>query len=350
MKHYSMGRGSMSRWRKVWLIVLVIMVSSLVSAVFVIRQTYYQNLKPVSASQRAVTITIPLGSSVKEIGQKLQTAGLIRASWAFEWYVRNNNLRDQLQAGTYALRPNQTVPEITTTLTHGKVATNLITILPGQRLDQIREALIKNGGFSAAEVDKALDPAQYADHPALADKPDGANLEGYLYPDSYQKTADTKPETIVRASLDEMQKHLTPDIRAAMAKLGLNVHEGVSLASIIEQEVSNKADKQTVAQVLLLRLKQGMPLGADPTAFYGALKAGQVPSVAYDSPYNTRLHTGLPPGPISNVSEASLQAVAHPASTDYLYFVAGDDGKTYFSHTIAEHEALTQQYCKKLCQ
>jgi UPF0755 protein len=348
-KHYSIG-GGMSRWRKIWLIALAVIVIALVSTVIVIRQTYHNNLKPVSASQLAVSVTVPLGSSVQEIGKQLESAGLIRASWAFEWYVRNNNLRDQLQAGTYALRPNQSVSDITTTLTHGKVETNLITILPGQRLDQIREALITNGGFSAEAVDKALDPAQYADHPALSDKPAKASLEGYLYPDSYEKTADTKPETIVRASLDQMQKHLTPEIRAAMTKQGLTVHEGVILASIVDQEVSKLSDKPTVAQVFLLRLKQGMPLGSDVTAFYGALIAGQEPSVAYDSPYNTRIHGGMPPGPISNVSSAALEAVARPANTDYVYFVAGDDGNTYFSHTNAEHEALTAQYCKKLCQ
>lgn len=342
--------GGTSRWRKVWLIALILLVVALVSSVVVIRQTYYNNLKPVSASQRAVTVSIPLGSSAKEIGKKLEAEGLIRASWAFEWYVRNHNLRDQLQAGTYSLRPNQSVSEITTTLTHGKVQTNLITILPGQRLDQIREALINNGGYSAEEVDKALDPALYANHPALADKPTGASLEGYLYPDSYEKTADTKPETIIRASLDEMQKHLTPEVRAAMSKQGLTVHEGVILASIVEQEVSKKSDKPTVAQVFTLRLKKGMPLGSDVTAFYGAVMADQPPSVAYDSPYNTRIYGGMPPGPISNVSQASLEAVANPANTDYLYFVAGDDGNTYFSHTNEEHEALTEQYCKKLCQ
>ncbi len=350
MSGYSIGSSKTSRWRKVWLIALVVIIIGLVASVVVIRQTYYNNLKPVSASQRAVTVTVPLGASAKEIAAKLQAAGLIRASWAFEWYVRNHNLRDKLQAGTYALRPNQSIPEIITTLTHGKVETDLITILPGQRLDQIRESLINNGGYSAEAVDKALDPAQYADHPALADKPTKASLEGYLYPDSYEKTADTKPETIVRASLDEMQKHLTPEIRAAMSKQGLTVHEGVILASIVEQEVSKKTDKPTVAQVFLLRLKKGMPLGSDVTAFYGAIKAGQAPTVGYDSPYNTRIHAGMPPGPISNVSQASLQAVASPAGTDYLYFVAGDDGNTYFSHTNDEHEALTRQYCKKLCQ
>ncbi len=93
----------------------------------------------------------------------------------------------------------------------------------------------------------------------------------------------------------------------------------------------------------------GIPLGSDVTAYYGARINGQPPSTSYDSPYNTLLHKGLPPGPISNVSDSSLSAVAHPANTDWLYFVSGDNGNTYFSKTLEEHQALTAQYCHKLC-
>jgi UPF0755 protein len=92
-----------------------------------------------------------------------------------------------------------------------------------------------------------------------------------------------------------------------------------------------------------------MLLQSDPTAFYGAAKDGQEPSLRHDSPYNTYLYKGLPPGPISNVSESSLRAVAFPAQTDWLYFVAGDDGKTHFSKTLEKHNELTRKYCKKLC-
>jgi UPF0755 protein len=346
---YTHGK-RLPRWRTVWLIVLAVLVVVAGVVVYGIRHTYEQNLKPASASQRIISYTVPKGATTQDIGNGLQSQGLIRAAWAFEWYVRNHNVRDKLQAGTYALRPNQSVGEIVNILTHGKVATNLVTILPGQRLDQIRESLINSAGFTPADVDRALDPAQYADHPALADKPADVSLEGYLYPDSFQKTAETRPETIIRASLDQMAKHLTPDIRDAITQQGLTVQKGVILASIIEQEVSKASDRPTVAQVFLLRLKQNMPLGSDVTAFYGAIMAGQAPSVGYDTPYNTRIHPGLPPGPISNVSDSSLQALAHPSNTDYLYFVAGDDGVTYFSHTLDEHQALTQQQCKKLCE
>lgn len=337
------------RWSKVVLVILIIIALLIGGTVIAIRRVYDTNLKPVSSSQKSQLITIPKGASAKEISAILKNANLIRSSWAFEWYVRNQNLRDELQAGTYSLRPNLSVAEIAKVLTQGKIDTSLVTILPAQRLDQIRETFINKYGFDATEVDNALNPDNYTDHPALVDKPKGASLEGYLYPDSYQKTATTKPATIVRQALDEMQKQLTPDLRAGIVRQGLTVHQGVILASIVEQEVGNATDKPIVAQVFLTRLRQSMALGSDVTAFFGAVKDNQTPSVTYDSPYNTRLHPGLPPGPISNVSQSSLAAVANPASTDYLFFVAGDDGKTYFSHTVAEHEALTKEHCKKLC-
>jgi UPF0755 protein len=328
--------------------IIIILAVIALTTVILVRRSYHQNLKPVSASQNTQLVNIPLGSSVKEVGQILQDAGVIRAGWAFEWYIRNNNLRDEIQAGTYYLRPNQNVEEITNIITQGKVATDLVTILPGQRLDQIEKALIKYG-YSEESVKKALNPKNYKDHPALVDKPEEANLEGYIYPESFQKTATTSAETIIKASLDEMQKQLTPELRAGIVKQGLTVHEGIILASIIDQEVSDPEDKKTVAQVFLKRLREGQPLESDPTAIYGAVLDGQEPSIFYSSAYNTYENPGLPPTPVSNVSASALKAVANPANSDFLYFVAGDDGKTYFSKTLSQHEELTRQHCKKLC-
>jgi UPF0755 protein len=146
-----------------------------------------------------------------------------------------------------------------------------------------------------------------------------------------------------------MDRQLTPEIRSAFAAQGLSAYQGLTLASIVEQEVSRSSDRAQAAQVFLKRLRTDSTLGSDVTAYYGAIKAGQKPTTSYDTPYNTLLHKGLPPTPISNVSNASLQAVAHPADTDWLYFVTGDDGTTHFSKTLEDHEALTQQYCHKLC-
>jgi UPF0755 protein len=321
----------------------------LVLLTLIIWRFYAHNLQPVSSSTAVQTVTVEQGATPKQIASLLHKDGLIRNAWTFEAYVRSNGVGEDLQAGSYSLSPSQSVQDIVSQLTHGKVTTQLVTVLPGQRLDQIRTSLI-NSGFSESEVDAALQPSAYENNAALVDKPLGNSLEGYLYPDSFQRTGNTGVSTIVQESIAEMQKHLTPSIRAAFAAHGLSTYQGIILASIVEQEVSHQTDRAQAAQVFYKRLKIGMPLGSDVTAMYGSRLAGQGTSLAYDSSYNTRIHTGLPPGPISNVSDSSLKAVANPSNTDWLYFVAGDDGVTHFSKTLQEHEALTAQYCHKLCE
>lgn len=313
-----------------------------------VRQIYTNALKPVSNSQNIILVTIPSGSSVQEIGSLLQEKGVVRAGWAFVRYVQNSMYSNDLQAGTYALRPSQNVEEIVEILARGVVATDLVTIIPGYRIDQVRAALI-NSGFKPDAVNAALNPNIYADHPALASKPAEADLEGYLYPESFQKTDQTTPQEIIRASLDEMNKRLTPELQAALGRQGLNLRQAIILASIVEQEVSKASDRPIVAQVFLKRLRENKNLESDVTVLYGAIKDNQKPSLNYDSDYNTFTRSGLPIGPISNVSESSLYAVANPAATDYLFFVAGDDGKTYFARTLEEHEANVEKHCKTLC-
>ena len=361
---YAVDRSRKRRWPKLLLIAGAVLLGLIIAAVLVVRQAYEQNLRPVSNSEQVTHITIPSGASVKEIAAQLEEAELIRASWAFEWYVRNSDALEALQAGTYPFRQNLSVQEIVSILTNGKVSTDLVTILPAKRIDQIKTTLINNG-YDQKTVEAAFDPANYADHPVLADKPAEASLEGYIYPETFQKAGNTKPEEIIRGSLDEMHKVLTPDLRAAIAKQGLTVHQAVTIASIVEQESGTASDRPTIAQVFLKRYRIGMQLGSDVTSLYGAV-IDQVPlpadpvravtiAIAHDSPYNTRMHGGLPPGPISNVSRSSLEAVANPSATEYLFFVAGDPdehgnpGKTYFAHTVQEHEANVAKYCQKLC-
>ena len=246
------------------------------------------------------------------------------------------------------MSPNQGTAEIIATISKGAVTTNLVTILPGRRLDQVRADLI-NDGFTPEAVDNALNPALYADVPVMAYKPAGVSLEGLLFPDSFQKTADTDPSIIIRESLLEMSKHLTTDLQAAYAAHGLTVYQGLVMASILEKEVSKPADRAQAAQVFLKRMNSGMMLGSDVTAYYGAIAAGKAANVHYDSAYNTHLHQGLPPTPISSISANSLLAASQPAKTDWLYFVSGDDGNTYFSTNLQDHEAYTAKYCHKLC-
>jgi UPF0755 protein len=345
---YSAQTPRTRRWPRRLTVVLGIAVGIVLILTIAVRQVYDRNLQPVSQNMTTQLVTVETGASVDAIAQDLEKKHLIRSAWAFKLYISTKQVRSDLQAGTYALAPSQSVAQIVAQLTHGKVATNMVTILPGQRIDQVRQSLI-NDGFDEAEVDTALEPSQYANNPALVDKPASASLEGYLYPDTFEKTSSTTAKDIVEQSLAAMEKQLNPDLRAAFAKQGIGTYQAIILASMVEKEASNQADRKQVAQTFLLRIKKDMSLGSDPTAFYGAVLAGKPASVTYDSPYNTLLHKGLPPTPISNMSAGSLQAVAHPSNTDWLFFVAGDDGTVHFSRTIEEHEALIDQYCHKLC-
>ena len=334
--------------RRVW-VIFTVLVLAVIVGIFAVRHVYNLELRPVSTSQSTQIFTVTEGSSVTQIADQLESRHLIRSAWAFELYVHSQELSDQLQAGTYAFSSSQGAASIVTTMTKGKIATKLVTILPGKRIDQVRADLI-NDGFSPTSVNAALNPAQYSGLPALAFKPASVDtLEGLLWPDSFDKDSSTQPSFIIRESLVEMGQHLTPALQASFAAEGLTTYQGLTLASIVEQEVSKQSDRTQVAQVFLSRLKANMMLGSDVTANYGAIEAGQSPSLTYDSPYNTLLHTGLPPSPISTVDTSSLDAVAHPASTNWLYFVTGDNGTTYFSTNLQDQQSLTKEYCHKLC-
>lgn len=352
MSRYSLGHKQSKHRRalprRVWTLALIL-IAIVVTGAVTVRHYYDNDLSPVSNNQTTKIFTVEKGSSVKAIAESLESKQLIRSAWAMELYVHSKELGDKLQAGTYSFSPSQSTKDVVTTLTKGKVSTRLVTILPGRRIDQIRSDLI-NEGFAPTEVDKALNPATYTDLPALAFKPGNiTTLEGLLWPDSFQKDATTSPQVIIRQSLVEMGEHLTPELQAAFAAQGLTTYQGITLASIILKEVSKPADQAQVAQVFLTRLKSGMMLGSDVSARYGAIIAGLAPSLTYDSPYNTLVHTGLPPTPISNITFNSLAAATKPAATDWVYFVAGDDGTTHFSKTLAEHQALTDKYCHALC-
>lgn len=332
--------------RKRWIILAVIAIIVL-GGVGGLRHWYSNSLSPVSSSQTISYFTVSSGETKTQIADALQEAKLIRSSQAFQTYLRSNEI-DILQAGTYKFSQSMSVQQIVHAMVVGDVAKNLLTILPGKRLDQIKQTFA-TAGYSQADINTAFDPSTYSGNPALSSLPAGASLEGYLYPDSFQKEADTPASTIIEESLDEMHAHLTDDIIDGFGAQGLNVFQGITLASIVQQESGRASDQPIIAQVFISRLKQGMPLQSNVTANYAADTEGVTRNVNINSPYNTYLHQGLTPGPISNITANALKAVAHPANTDYLYFVAGEDGVAHFSQTEAQHEQAVQQYCGKAC-
>jgi UPF0755 protein len=337
-----------SKQSRSWLLLGLAALAIFLGGLWALRSWYTISLRPVSSSMTSQYFTVETGSGVHQIAVKLKRANLIRSPKAFETYVRGNELHDQLQAGTYSLRPSMDVQQIVKKMVDGDVAKNLLTILPGKRLGQIKQAFVKSG-YSSAEINSAFDPVHYSGHPALASLPAGASLEGYLYPDSFQKESDTPAQIIVRESLDEMQKRLSANVVAGFKNQSLSTFQAITLASIIQQETDDPDAQPTVAQVFLLRLNRGMALQSNVTANYAADIAGKPRSINIKSSYNTYLHKGLTPGPIGNVTISALSAVARPSHTDYLYFVAGDDDKIHFSHTAQEHSDQIDRYCRQKC-
>lgn len=310
---------------------------------------YSQQLKAVSpGSSEMVKVTIEPGTGTIGIAQILKKNDLIRSEAAFGWYVRMQDKAEQLQSGSYRLSKSEDLPTIVGHLTSGKTDTFSITFLPGATLAKHRQVLI-DAGYDEQQVDAAL--AKKYDHPIFAGKPAGADLEGYIYGETYNFGATATPEEILVHTFDQFELVVKEnDLVNLYQKQGFSLFQGITMASIIQREVATADDAAQVAQVFKKRYDIGMQLGSDVTYQYIADKTGQERSVDLDSPYNTRRYTGLPPGPISSPGLASLKGVASPAAGDYLYFLSGDDDKTYFARTNEEHEQNIQNHCQKKCQ
>lgn len=338
-----------SRSKKKLFTVLIGLVGAAVLLFLGLLLWYNQQLQPVEpGSNELVAITIPAGSTGGSLAETLKEKDVIRSASAFAWYVRLSGASGQLQAGPFKFSRGSSVPTIVETITSGKTETFSMTFYPGATLEDHRKVLLQ-AGFTEADIDQAL--AKDYDNPVFADKPASADLEGYIYGETYQFPTDVTVEQVLERTFSQLESVVNENnLVAAYKKQGLSLYEGITLASIIQREVSSAADSAQVAQVFLLRLKQGMQLGSDVTYQYIADKTGVARDPGLDSPYNTRRYNGLPPGPIASPGESALLAVANPAKGDYLYFLSGDDDKTYFARTNAEHEANIEKHCQKKCQ
>ena len=345
------------RNRKKRLIVRIcaIVVAVIVGICFAAWLWYSVQLSPLTSDkQKLVAVTIESGSTPSQIGQLLQDKSIIRSSLAFDINTRLSDTRGQLQAGTYRLSSGESTPAIIEHLVSGKVDEFNITFLPGATLKQDRQVL-SDAGFAKSEIDTAL--SKTYNSPLFSSKPAGSDLEGYIYGQTYRFNGGDTAEVVLRRTFDEFAKVVEANNLEAGFKLqGLTLYQGITLASIIQREVGMphnssepSSDQKQVAQVFYSRLSIGMMLGSDVTYQYAADKLGVARDVNLDSPYNTRRYTGLPPGPIASPGLTALKAVAAPATGDYLFFLSGDDGITYFARTDAEHQANIKNHCAVKC-
>lgn len=339
--------------------IVVGLVVLVIAAVFVAIRWYDHQQQPLaSGTSEVTTIVIEPGMSPVDVGYLLQANGLIRSTLAYRVYLKLHGFEEQLQAGTYDVSASSTLAEIIEQLTSGKASTFSITFYPGATLYDPTDTadakrtdvytMLLRAGYDDQEIREALN-ASYSS-PLFADKPSGTGLEGYVFGETYSFAITATAQEVLEHSFEVYYQELVDnDIIGNAAKQGLNLYEAITLASIVQREVSDYEDMRMVAQVFLSRLELGMSLGSDVTFIYAANQDNETPRVEYPSPYNTRIHTGLPPGPIATPGIDALRAVADPAATEYLYFLAGEDGKTYFAYTETEHQQNIVDHCGDLC-
>ena len=282
-----------------------------------------------------VFVDIGHGMSSRDIAAELARQGVVRADWIF-LVVRALHPQAKLQAGEYRFGEPQTPWQIFGKIQRGEIFYQDFTVPEGSNIFDIATLAdslgggLKSGDFLRA----AADPASIRDL-----DPAAPSLEGYLFPSTYRVTHHTTAAQLCHMMTMEFRKRWH-------ALAGADVHRATTLASLVEKETGSAAERAMVASVFENRLARNMPLQCDPSTVYAALLENRYRGTIYKSdlasqnPYNTYMHAGLPPGPIANPGVASLTAALHPATTDYLYFVARPSapGSHHFSATLAEHE------------
>lgn len=315
--------------------------------------------RPASDEDVQIPFRVEPGETAGMVAMRLEEAGLVRDAGLLSLYMRHQGLDARLEAGEYLLSPRMTIPEIAEALQHGRIQEATVTIVEGLRMEQVAEILEQAGvteadGFQAV-VRGEVRPEIWAQYRVLQDRPPGAGLEGFLFPDTYRFPRNADPVDVARRMVERFAEQFTPEMESQAQQRGLSVFSVVTLASIVEREAVVPEERPLIADVFLNRLAQGMYLQADPTVQYalgyqpdtGEWWLRPLPVEALtevDSPYNTYLHPGLPPGPICNPSLASMQAVLNPADTDYLFFLSRGDGSHVFARTYEEHLENLQRY------
>ncbi len=338
------------------IIIIIILLSSLGAIIW-----YNINLSSVSKESDAVTFVIKAKTGKKQIISNLKTANLIKNELATTIYLKLHGDM-KIEAGTYNLDRNMNVKELFSKIAEGAKADNTIriTFKEGMRLPQfvkqIADTFNKNYDDLIKEINSKefltplIEEYSFLENDILDDKI-YYKLEGYLYPNTYDFYKDSNLTQIVKKMLNETNKQLDP-YKIAMSESKYTIHEILTMASIIEKEATSSSDREMVSQVIYKRLKTGMSLGMDVTAYYGAkldLTENISPYLQDDNPYNTRRtgFLGLPIGPICNPSISSIKAALNPSDTDYTYFVADiATKKVYFAKDAKEFAVLKEKYMK----
>jgi UPF0755 protein len=306
-------------------------------------------LGPEAQPNETAVVHVDQGDSAATIGRKLEQSGVIDSARLFRVLASLMGVGAKLEAGDYEFHKGESAMVAVQRISQGITASRIVTVPEGLRAEEIGALLERNGVVSAGDFRNAL-AGQYTAS-FLETLPPGSGLEGFLFPATYGLPTQIAPHQIVQQLVAAFDERYRAQIQPLLAASNLSLHDAVTLAAIVEREAQLPEERPIIASVFLNRLAAGMPLQADPTVQYAlgsdpasAAQFGYwkrdltLADLAIDSPYNTYVHAGLPPGPIANPGLDSILAVLKPAQTGYLYFVARPNGSHAFAATLEEHQ------------
>jgi len=299
--------------------------------------------QPVGESSKPRIVEIPKGTSFNQIAGHLRRENLIANKWFFSGIARLKGEDRKIIPGEYELHADMRPTEILSKLVEGRIYYHTVTIPEGYTIEQIANLLAaKELTDRVAFLRLTRDPDMI--HSLNLKVP---TLEGYLFPDTYFFSRPTYPDAIIRTLVRRFWEAFTTEYQARTKDIEMTVQEVLTLASVIEKETGLSQERPLVSGVFHNRLRKNIPLQSDPTVIYALKDFGgniRKEDLLVESPYNTYLVVGLPPGPIANPGEAAIRAALFPTPTDFVYFVSRNDGSHEFSSTLAEHKQAVEKY------
>ncbi len=337
------------RMKRLFFILASLIVATLLSGYFFVFKS----------SNEVRVVTIPRGATASEIAGIIHQEGLANTTVVPKILMYALGLNKKMQFGTFEIPAGTTLLGVLQDLTQIQYQEREITLLEGWSLKNITDYLVEQQIVTRPAVVAMIGEPRKdngkgvkdwsAEFSVLQSKPKYVSLEGFIFPDTYRLNLNATAEDIVRKTLQNFDKKLTPDLRAEIVRQKKTIFEIVTMASILEREVKSPEDKALVADIFWRRIARGMGLEADSTVNYATGKS--LPSVTLDdlkinSPWNTYKYRGLPPGPISNPGLDSIKAAIYPKPNLYWYFLTTSDGRVIYGKTFEEHINNKKKYLK----
>lgn len=328
-----------------WLLALITLIATIAAGVagYGVWRVQTWLATPVRPKNVPVVVVVPQGASFRQVIDRLDAAGVIEEPLIMRAWARYTGVGRGIRSGEFLFDQGLTPEQVIAKLHGSESFARRVTIPEGLTARQIR-ALLHDAGLGGRDAYRCVmeDPTLLAEY-----RLPRTGIEGYLFPDTYDFEPGTSPELVVRRMLDRFRR-VSEELADRREEAGISEAEMVILASIVEKETGADGERGRVSGVFHNRLRKGMKLQTDPTVIYGRDGDWRKPIRRSDlkapHPYNTYVHTGLPPGPIANPGRAALEAAIAPTATKALYFVSRNDGTHVFSNSLREHNRAVRKY------